>query len=433
MLSCRHLLLAGLVACSGPARAEEPKKDDPKKEEKSDPNGTPRKPATGRPMLLAECLTTAEQHQPRLKAAYSSLRGAEAGVQGLNGLGRIADRLSPDLPVRRLQAALGLRVAQAEVDKTRQETVYDVTFLYFSFVYASQSEKTATDVLESLDAYYKFAEDLVNSGVKQPGLTIDKPALYNLQAIISKVQMLRLEAETKRRQTLVALREAMGVGPECDFQPAAKQLPVMGEDGGGGLTEELVVQWALARRPELVQTATAVAVFSLEPAAQALVRVRPQVNTLAAGTDLHSKLVPLPLRNGQYRPGGLDTEMPISLVGKPDDRVARACEYAARQGFQHETTVGLVRAEASAAFIDWDSATVRMGLAKKRSETSRRALEEATAAASTRLNPQQLVAAQTIAGEALADYVKAVYEHLVFLAKLQRVTAGGVQLNFAGK
>ena len=432
MLSCRHLLLAGLVACSGPARAQEPKKDEPRKEEKADPNGTPRKPATGRPMLLTECLATAEQHQPRLMAAYSSLRAAEAGVQGLNGLGRIADRLSSDLPIRRQQAALGLRVGQAEVDKVRQETVYDVTFLYFSYVYARQSEQTAVDVLEQLDAYYKFAEDLVNSGVKQPGLTIDKPALYNLQAIIGKVQMLRLEAETKRRQTLVALREAMGVGPECDFQPAATQLPIMGEDGGG-LTEELVVQWALTRRPELVQTATAVAVFSLEPAAQALIRYRPQVNTLAAGTDLHSKLVPLPLRNGQYRPGGLDTEMPISLVGKTSDRVARACEYAARQGFQHETTAGLVRAEAAAAFIDWDSATVRMGLAKKRFETSRRALEEATAAASTRPNPQQLVATQTVAGEAQADYVKAVYEHLVFLAKLQRVTAGGVQLNFAGK
>ena len=166
-------------------------------------------------MLLAECLATAEQYQPRLKAAVHSLRAAEAGVQGLNGLGRVFERLSPDLPVRRQQAALGLRVGQAEVDKVRQETVYDVTFLYFSYVYARQSEQTAVDVLETLDAYYKFAEDLVNSGVKQPGLTIDKPTLYNLQAIIGKVQMLRLEAETKRRQTLVALRRRWASAPNA--------------------------------------------------------------------------------------------------------------------------------------------------------------------------------------------------------------------------
>ena len=424
MLSRRRLLLAGLVACAGRvAVAQGPAK--------ADPLPPPKRPdaPTGRPLTLGECLAVADGQQPDIRAAVHSLRAAELGLQGLSNLGKIFDRLSPDLPVRRQQAVLGLRVAQAQVDLARQETVYDVTLLYWSFVYARQSEQTAADVVEQLDAYYKVARDILESGVADRQIKLTRQTLYGLEAVIAEVRTLRLRAETGRRQALAALRQAMGVGPEFDFHPAAKELPVM----GGSVAEADVVAWALAGRPELAQAAAGAEVFNLEPCAQAQVRVRPQVNTLAAGTDLHARGVPLALRNGQYRPGALAPEMPVSLVGRADDRVARAQEYAARQGVVYDKTVGLVRLEATNAYVEWSAATERVGLARKRFEASRQAVQEAQAAATTRQDPQVLVTAEAVAGRAQADYVEAVFEHVKALAKLERVTAGAIRPAFPGR
>ena len=380
MLS-RCFTLAVLVLLAGFAvAADVPAAKDDKKAEKADPNGVLKKPdpPTGRPMELGECLAIADQRQPRIRAALQSLRAAELGLQGLSGLGRIPELFSADLPVRRLQSSLGLRVAQAEVERVRQETVCAVCLMYFSHVYARQSEQTAADVMEQLDSYYKFAEELLDSGVLSTKIT--KQTLYGLQAIIAEVATLRLKAETGRRQSLAALREAMGVGPECDFHPATKELPIM----GGDLTEAQVVRWALEKRPEITQAAAGAEVFGLEPTAQGMIRYRPQVSTLAAGTDLHTRGVPLALFNGQYRPGALAPEMPLSMVGKTEDRVARACEYAARQATVYEVTVGLVRLEAENAFIDWEQATRRVKSSKKRFEASRQALEDAQSVATTK-------------------------------------------------
>ena len=44
-----------------------------------------------------------------------------------------------------------------------------------------------------------------------------------------------------------------------------------------------------------------------------------------------------------------------------------------------------------------------------------------------------LVTSQTMAGRAQANYVEAVFEHIKALAKLERVTAGGVRLSFPGR
>jgi outer membrane protein TolC len=422
----RRRLLAGLiVAAGGLAPAQEPAKPD------ADPNGVLVKPAapTGEPFTLGQCLALAAERQPRIRVALHSLRAAELGLQGLSGLGRIADRLSPDLPVRRQQAALGLRVAEADVELARQNTTHDVTFLYFSHVYARQAEQTAADVVEQLDVSYNVAKELLDTGITDPRVKVDRLTLSNLQNLIAEVRSLRLEAETKRKQTLVALKEAMGVGAECDFHPATKELPIM----AGSVGREQVVGLALAGRPELVQAAAGVDVFNLEPCAQARVKLRPQVNTLAAGTDLHKTLVPLALRNGQYRPGAVAPEMPTSLVGKTGDRVARATELAARQGAVYEVAVGLVRLEAENAFIDFESAAAKMALTKKRFETARRAVEEARLQTAARPDPQLLVNSEAFAGRAQADYVEAVYKHLVALAKLERVTAGGVRPAFPGR
>jgi outer membrane protein TolC len=374
---------------------------------------------------LQECLQIALSRNPSIIAAHHSLRATEVGVHALNNLRPITERLSPDIPFRRQQAQRGITVAQAAVLKAEQETTYDVTSLYYTYVYAFQQELTVIDVLEQMDIYYKTAEEIVKSG--GGGKKVTQFTLYELQTLIRGIRALKSKAEFGRKKSLEALKEALSLDYELDFTPRDTQLPVL----EGSITRTQVIDWAIQRRPELMQAAAAVDVFRLEICAQDQITLRQQVATFAAGSDLHSKVVPAAVRNGEYKPGAITPEMPSSLVGRREDRVARAAALSLQQDEVYRKAVNLVRLEASIAYLEYEAATQRMRDAKKHLESSQRQAEDARAAAVARQDPELLVNNEALAGRALADYVESVYEHLKILAKLQRVTGGGVTPNFS--
>jgi len=392
------------------------------------PGVTPSGTAT--PLTLAQCLAIGRERQPLIQAAYHSYRATEVGAKALGNLGFVAGLVTPDLPVRRQQASRGLTLAAAEIQKVTQENTQDITVLYYSYVYARQQELTASDIVEQLEIYYEAAEGIVRSGVRDPKMRLNQFSLYTLQNVISDVKAQRLKAETGRKLALEALRDAMGADGGLDFVPAAKELPLM---LSGTITQEQVVAEALARRPELAQAAAGVDAFRLEVCAQASVKSKRQVSTLAVGSDLHSKQVPMGVRNGEYKPGALAPEMPASLVGKTEDRVARAAALSLRQDALYDRTASLVRLEASKAFLTWDAATRRVVEAKKKYERGRQLVEESRSAAIAKLDPEILVTNEALAGKSQTEYVEAVFDHVKALAALERITAGGVVTQFPGR
>ena len=60
--------------------------------------------------------------------------------------------LRPDLPFRRQQAQRGLAVGTADVLKAQQENVYDVSRMYYTYVYATQQEQTASEIVEQMES-----------------------------------------------------------------------------------------------------------------------------------------------------------------------------------------------------------------------------------------------------------------------------------------
>jgi outer membrane protein TolC len=379
-------------------------------------------------LSLAECLAIADERQPVIRAAMHSLAASEAGAQSLNNLGLVARLITAELPVRREQASRGITIATAEVQKTIHETTYDVTVLYFTYVYAHQQEITAIDVIEQMEIYYDVAREIVKTGAAPPGgKKIDQFTLYALQHRISDVRLLKVKAENGRKRALDALKEAMGVDPCFDFVPRTEELPVM----GGTVAKEQVVELALSRRPEIAQAAAGVDAFRLEVCAQSMNRRGRQVPTLAAGSDLHSRIVLPTIRDPDYRPGGINPEMPVGLVGNREDRVARAAALSQRQDVLYEKVVNLIRLEASNAYLEYEAATLRMNEAKRRFEDSRKMVEDSRTAAVTRQDPELLVNNEALAGRAQADFVEAVYEHIRAQARLERVTGGGVRPDFA--
>jgi outer membrane protein TolC len=418
--------LATTVACVGllsHSYAQDAQKTEEKKADSAETYSRPTPAAITHD--LQECINIALSRNPTIVAAKHSLTATQIGVQALNNLRPITERISPDIPFRRQQAQRGITVAQASVQKVEQETIYDVTYLYFSYVYASQQELTAIDVLDQMDIYYKTAEEIVKSG--GGGKKVTQFTLYGLQLLISEIRSLKLKAEFGRKRAIEALKEVMSIEPNYDFTPRDTELPVM----NGSLTREQVIDWALSRRPELVQAAAAVDVFRLEVCAQDQIGFRQQVPTFAAGSDLHSRVVPTAIRNGEYKPGAINPEMPTSLVGRREDRVARATSLAQVQDEVYRKAVQLVRLEATNSYLEYELATIKLRDAKKKLENSRRQAEDARAAAVARQDPELLVSNEALAGKSQAEYVEAVFEHLKSLAKLQRVTSGGVYPNFA--
>ena len=432
------LPLPPMVAAAKQEPKQEPKKEVGKEPAKENGNGkekdAPKPPPwkawqpPGRPISLGECLRIAEQRQPAVVAAQHSVSASVRGYLAVANIHRALELFSPDLPFRRRQAHRGIAAATAEVQKVIQESVYDTTRVYFEYVRATQQEQTAADIIEQMESFYRLAVDLLNTGAADPK-KLNKFTVYVLEEAIVEIRQLRDRASTGRRLAVAALRQAMGVEPDVEVYPADTKLPVM----GGQVTEEQVVGFALAGRPELVQVSVLVDVTRLEVCAQGAIRHRKSVPTFASGGDLHSRMLPAAVRNGEYRPGAVSPEMPANLVGNREERVARAVALSDRQDEVYRATVALVRLEAVNAYLNWKATAERMEEAEKRFERGKKLVEESRVAAVARQDPELLVRNEALAGKAQANYVEAVYEHLKALMTLERVTAGQVRAGFTNR
>jgi len=384
---------------------------------------------TGQPIELRASLALGIEHAPTIKAAHASLAASQSGYHALMNINHAAELLRPDLPVRRQQAQRGVSVGCADVLKAHQENIYDVSRMYYTYVYATQQEQTANEIVEQMESFYDIAKSILESGGAGPNAKINVFTLYSLEDAISEIRRLRERASLGRKQALYAWKEAMGVGPEFDIYPADKELPLM----SGFVTQEQVVELALSRRTELVQAAGAVDVTRLEVFAQDRLRSIQAVNTFAAGSDLHSRPLPAAIRNGEYRPGAVAPEMPTTLVGKKTDRVARACELAKHQEAVYEKAVGLIRLEAIYAYLNWQASVERVRETKIRFDRGQKILEESRKAAAAKPDPELLVRNEALAGKAQAEYVEAVQKQIEALIGLEKVTGGAVVPTFPGR
>ncbi|MBA4065934.1 MAG: hypothetical protein C0501_19890 [Isosphaera sp.] len=382
---------------------------------------------------LADCLAVAVERQPALRAARASEAATAAGFASLNNIGKVGELLSPDLSIRREQAKRGLIAASAEYQKTYNELVQDVTRLYYSAVYARQQEAVATDVIEYVELQIKIAYDILKNEpdpLKLGGLNLGK--VQAMEAEVGRVRQELVKARTGRERALAALRERMGVdGRECTFRPKDAELPLMRQDNP--VTKGLVVDLALCRRPELALAAAGVDAFRLEVYAQGKVTFKRVVPTLASGADIHAKEIPPAMRGSEYRPGVVLPELPPQLVGSKQDRVARMMALAQRAEAVFDNARGLIQLEAENGFLEFDAATASLRVADARLAKALELQKTNRENAGNVKDKSILVQAELLVSAAQADYVRAVYEHLLQLAALERITAGGIRPAFPGR
>jgi outer membrane protein TolC len=372
-------------------------------------------------LTLGECLALALQNQPNLTAARAHLASAQTASACLEKLHAIP--LAPgsrELPIRRHQATLGVTIADAALTQAQYETIYSVTRTYYSAVYARAQAEVAADVVGSL----RFYHERIGEGVKKgegpkewTQDTVDKLTVY-----VRMAEAKQAEATQGVERANAALREAIGLGPHCCVQAFADTMTAP------PVTVALcdIVQLALGRRGELIQVNTALEVYNLEIDAQSK-SCLPVARTFAAASDIHYLPVPTPVWDGEYRPGALAPEMPVNLVGSKCCRMERAKDLAGRAGAVADKTRNLIVLEAEDAYYKWLELGQKVTVNREAAEAGKR-LAKSTRDAwrnDQKVKIEDVLTNEVVAAQARSSYNESLYQYILALAALERITAGG--------
>ena len=176
---------------------------------------------------LETARSLALQKQPGIQAARVAVAVAQAKVQSLAELPRLASMLRKDLPFRCQQAVLGVQAAEARLHQVEVETLYAVTRFYWSVVFARAQVRYLDNVLEEPPADWK----------PKDGESLSK--LLYLQTALTK-----LKSKVQRRDTQNWGSRPVQRLDRCDTptprgsadrSPARTGSPARGHRSGSGL------------------------------------------------------------------------------------------------------------------------------------------------------------------------------------------------------
>jgi outer membrane protein TolC len=384
-------------------------------------------PSPTKPLDLAACRSLALEHQPTIAAYKASLEASNVANEALNNIG-LASLVVHDLPVRRDQAALGNQIAQSRVRQAELEATYAVTRTYLLLLYARQQQDLLDKALVDLRDLRDTVKQIVDDGLR-PDITTRDLERLNLLVILAEGR--REEALDGQERAKSALREAMGFGAEFTFDVVGRVLPYPKDR----FTKQQIVDLALSRRNELSQATTAAEIFCLEVKAQGLSR-HPKANTFASGADLHAQPVPQGLQDGEYRPGAVGPEMPAILAGNRSERMQQASAYAERAQAVAQKARNLITLEAEDAFFRWKDAsnkTASLLEAADKAEKLGRDLREDFKTPGAKVKLDEVLLTGILAGQMRGQANDAIRDLAMILGSLERITAGGVTIDFSVK
>ncbi|HKI31842.1 MAG TPA: TolC family protein [Gemmataceae bacterium] len=370
---------------------------------------------------LAACRRMALDKQPAIAAAQASLDAAQARAVALNKLHAIP-LLASDLPIRRHQADLGVTAAAALLEQARWDAIYNVTRTYLAVIYARLQIQVASDAVAELETLKKTAE-------ATPQEEYRAKQIAETAKVAAERRLIAVEGAAR---ALAALREAVGLAGDACIDVADSDLP----DLGPIVCRDDVLALALARRGEIVQAMSATEITALEVKAQASNWLAPSFRTYASGSDIHVQPPPLPSRGSEYNPGGLGPEMPVNFAGKRADRVEQAHALSARANAVLDKTRGLVVLEADNAFHMWQETATRLPTMRDAYQSQRKVADDYSRDAKIQALKRNYLEVTTSVKEAYQrrlDVNETYFHHLVNLAALERITAGGFCAGFEPK
>jgi outer membrane protein TolC len=374
------------------------------------------------------------ENQPTIAATRAALKAALDRVQALDCL-RVPSCLARDLPIRRKQAPLGVTIAQAGIAQAEAETLHGVTAGYLAALYANQQLRLTNDPKEGIRHRLQDLQKTVNDFVAQKQRR-DVTLREHRNLVKSFLETLDgrvLEAEQGKLRALAAMREAMGVAPDCVVAVPDGDLPCPSVEPP---TLNELIALAVARRGEVIQAAVFAQVVCLEIDAQASTG-KATMRTFASSSDIHAKPVPTGDLGGlNFRPSIVGPDMPAFLNGSRDARVQQARDYHERALANAVKARNLVALEVEDLYRRWlDKAQKAKHLETAYREAltfSERLMKLYTTnqEKGDYPNADQMINAGLMATRLQLEWREAHFQALLALAALERATSGGFAVDF---
>lgn len=369
-------------------------------------------------LTLADCLSIGRVHQPSLHAASASLGSAQAAQRGLNSI-RFGSRLSRELPIRKQQSAHGIAAAAANLEQVRHDVDASIARLYFSVIYAREQLKVAEEISDRLGATVAVGETLLGQRGAPPdlnSLSIERAKLFRSLAQ-SRVE----EARRGLGRAKAALREAMGVGPDFEFDIPQEPLPELLT----GVEKDELIRLAQCHRGEVSMAQHGMAISQLEIQAQAAMR-RVKRPTAAAAGDVHARPVPTGSFGDDYKPGAIGLDFPTLFVGPREVRVQRAAEVTARSAAAAEKARNLVTLEAEDTYYRWEETVQKIAKFTQAAKDAEELAKRASSALDSGViqSYRDVLEILVLGAQIRANLNEARYNHAVALTEIERVTGG---------
>ena len=371
-------------------------------------------------ITLAEALELMNGNHPRIHAAEASLRGSEAGARGVQNLPLFA-KLSPDMKYRRQQSQLGIEVADAGLRQEIRDTSYGVARGYYLVIYSKQQRDLTEQMLDILGKNMKALEfKLALKKTPEDEIKLQKLKLGHVEAKHKNAL-----AVTGYERAKALLREEVGGRNKIGLiEPMETEFPSYSLLGL--LTPEFIeeiIEKTASVREEVIKSSKASQILALEVNAQRSARFNPKFRTFASGSDLHYIPIGVQGRGDNFTPEAITIEMPSSLVGKKNDRVARAQAFADRGAAVEESTKNLIRLEVRNAFQLLVETRISYNELKKVEPELKKIITELHDTSLKFLNTDNAELFEK-AGKMLGNYNHTKFITMDNLADLERITSG---------
>ncbi len=368
---------------------------------------------------LVDCLHLGRSNQPSIRAAQASVCSAVDARRGLNDLGLLS-RFSKELPYRKEQACHGIAAREANLRQVCRDVDASVARLYYAVIYARAQKKVAESIVLRLRAVVANGQTLLGKEGAPPDL--NALSVTRARGYLALAEGRVDETNRGLGRAMSALREAMGFGPEFQFQIVEDVLPAPVK----GIDKDQILQLAMSCRGEVEMAQQGADVTCLEIKAQMGIARKKRLMTAASGGDVHSNPVPTGSFGDDYKPGAIGLDFPINFVGPRDDRVARARDVNQRAEAAAEKSRILVALEAEDAWLKWEEAIAKIARFAEAVKDENDAADKAYNALVSGViqSYRDVLEIVVMAAQSQAHLNEALYNHAVALTDLERATGG---------
>jgi outer membrane protein TolC len=323
---------------------------------------------------------------------------------------------------RNQQAKLGIQVADSDLTKTRQQTIFEVSQAYFAIQLFNELIQVAEDAAGQFRAIERLAQNSLEQNIESV-ISADPKRARSLRLL---AESQKVEFERGRAEARAGLEAAMGLLPGSTLDWS----PVRFNEGTVHLELNGLLALAWSQRPEMIQAELGVRNADLERKL-AGANFAPDVGFFASLTTINdNRAFPNPTNPHEFAVG-VQASLPLFEGGR---RLAQRRQANARQAQAHEvlqSVRNLVGLEVQRAFLEYQELSEKLPLADKAREEAAGALRsyearwtaDAVPDKDTAKHIEDRLLTRLLLTQAQVGYYQYLYGYNVALAKIRLVTA----------